>query len=628
MKKNLLLVLGLSLAVGANAQKGLGNIQKRGEAPAKGISEYYDFNAKAGGFNAKAGVDTVQYFDLSDNTGWVIDNDNQTGADFGWAFTSTKRSWAGNGTFPSSFHSSSGGQYLELKNGNPTVNPGTQKLNVDYKVTSPAIAITSNEVSLRYQQVGARFNDLQEVQISIDGGTTWTAVDDNSDKAVLSAGGGAAYANPTVENVNLSSFIPVGTTSIMVRFHWTTNFPTQASNPNAWVTYGWGIDDIMIFNNPQYDLITAGAFATSSGIKYTKIPTSQKQDFILAHAVKNNGFGSLTGIVGAADLTSPAGSSVIHANGNAATLAPGAIDTLAHTITVTAEGDYTVNGIEAFAAEADADSTNNADPYSYTLSYGGTIYALDAGAPNDGLDFENANAEYHTGNAFDIVADTKMYGVDIYLASNTNYKSTVGTEIFGAVRDANTSMFDVIMQTPLYTLDGSENNKWITLVFESPVDLYSGKTYIATVGTYGSGATTGNDLVVGASGTSLKSTSFLYTASQSTTAWYYTLNTPMVRMNLTPGLVSTTNLNESVKANIYPNPAKDKAIVDFNTAFAGNVTISVVDLSGRTVYTNTIANQAAGNNKVELNVADFNAGVYQVVINANSSTITKKLVIK
>lgn len=626
MKKNLFLVLGLGLAFGANAQNGLSKIQKKGEAPAKGLSEYYGFNAKAGGFSAKAGVDTVQYFDLSDNTGWTIDNSGQTGADFGWAFTSTKRSWAGNTAFPSSFASASGGQYLELKNGNPSSTPGTQALNVNYYVTSPAIAIGTNNISLRYYQIGAKYNDLQEVQISIDGGTTWTSVDDNSEKGTLSAGGGSSYTNPTIENINLSSAVPVGTISIMVRFHWTTNFPAQASNANVWVTYGWGIDDVMIYNNPEFDLTTTGAFATTNGLKYTIMPTSQKQDFMIAHALKNNGFGTLTNISGSVVVTNPDTTKDTIVTSGAASLASLAADTIAHVVPVTAEGDYSIAEIQAYAAEVDEDSSNNHSAYAYTLKYGGTVYATDAGEPSTGLDFENENAEYHTGSAFEFVADTKVYGIDIYLTSNSNYSSTAGTEIFGAVRDANTQNFDVLGQTPLYTIDGSENNKWITLVFETPVDVYAGAAYLATVGTYGTGATTGQDMVIGTSGDALKQTSFLYSGSES--SWFYTLSSPMVRMNLTPGLVSTSKLDGTVKVNLYPNPAKDAVVVDYNTAFAGDVTISIVDLAGKTVYNNTVANQEAGNNKAELNVSNLTSGIYQVVINANNSTITKKLVIK
>lgn len=635
MNKNLLLALGLGVALSSSAQVGLNgknyaNVNSRVQ---KNFSNYHNFGTpKSGEFTPKAGVDTVKYYDLSDQTGWVIDNDGQTGADYGWAFTTTRRSWSG--AIPSPFNSSSQGQYLEVKNGNPTLSPATQALNVTYTVTSPVINITTNEVSLRYQQVGARFNDLQQVLISIDNGNSWQAVDDNLDKAVLSAGGGAAYANPTVENVNLSTAVPAGTTQIMVRFLWTTNIPASATNPNVWVTYGWGIDDVMIYNNPQFDLKYVDAqaatdfdFSTSPGFvgpKYSMIPTTQQQDVKIAQYLTNNGFGTLTNVKSNFDLTTPSGTTNIVATGSAS-VTKGLGDTIIHTINITTEGDYSANNFAAYSDESDEDSTNNISNFSWKTHFGGDIYAMDDDSV-DGVDFGD-NGLYLTGNEFDILNNVDATGIDVYIATNNTYQSTVGMPIYATIFDFTQATPTEIDRSDDYILSASDNNKWITIPFSAPVSLTNNTAYFAGIGSAGSGAptATSNDFVIGTSGVSNKQTSFLYYGSEDT--WYYTTTTPMVRLNFTPGLATKT-LDNSLKVNVYPNPAKNKIVVDYNTAFNGDVNISIVDLSGRTVYNQTVANQVAGNNKVELNVNNMNAGVYQVVISSNSSSVTKKLVIK
>ena len=33
---------------------------------------------------------------------------------------------------------------------------------------------------------------------------------------------------------------------VWIRFSWTTNIPSQATNPNVWIAYGWCIDDVSL----------------------------------------------------------------------------------------------------------------------------------------------------------------------------------------------------------------------------------------------------------------------------------------------------------------------------------------------------------------------------------------------
>lgn len=77
--------------------------------------------------------------------------------------------------------------------------------------------------------------------------------------------------------------------------------------------------------------------------------------------------------------------------------------------------------------------------------------------------------------------------------------------------------------------------------------------------------------------------------------------------------------NNKIAFGIYPNPANESVVI---SGLTGNETISIVDMAGRTVLTtqNTGASQT-------LNVADFQAGVYNVIVSANGIKSTKKLTI-
>ena len=110
-------------------------------------------------------------------------------------------------------------------------------------------AIGSPNAMLSFEEFGARFNDLQEVQISLDG-TTFTTIADNLNYSVLSQSGGAAYDNPTAREITLAPYIQANTSSVWVRFSWTTNYPNSSTNPNVWIAYGWYIDDVKVYESP------------------------------------------------------------------------------------------------------------------------------------------------------------------------------------------------------------------------------------------------------------------------------------------------------------------------------------------------------------------------------------------
>lgn len=77
--------------------------------------------------------------------------------------------------------------------------------------------------------------------------------------------------------------------------------------------------------------------------------------------------------------------------------------------------------------------------------------------------------------------------------------------------------------------------------------------------------------------------------------------------------------NDKATFGLYPNPANESVVI---SGLSGNETISIVDMAGRTVMTT----QNAGTSQT-LNVSDFNAGVYNVVVIANGNKTVKKLTI-
>jgi tetrahydromethanopterin S-methyltransferase subunit F len=260
--------------------------------------------------------------DFSNAATWTIDNSGQTGATFGWNINSTSNGWWS--TTGISANGTSGGNNAELVNGNPTLSPATQALGVTYTMTTAqpidvAALGGTNQVSLQFKQFGARFNDLQEIQVSTDG-TTFTTVGNNLDKEVLSAAGGAPYPNPDTKLINLATVFSAAPTQLWIRFSWTTNFPGSATNPNVWIAYGWYIDDVKIVTNPEYDLsVTSNTWGTA-GLNYYQIPTTQVAPISFSSKVFNGGLNDLSGAFLKADVL--AGSTNVFAGTSATTSVP------------------------------------------------------------------------------------------------------------------------------------------------------------------------------------------------------------------------------------------------------------------------------------------------------------------
>jgi len=88
---------------------------------------------------------------------------------------------------------------------------------------------------------------------------------------------------------------------------------------------------------------------------------------------------------------------------------------------------------------------------------------------------------------------------------------------------------------------------------------------------------------------------------------------------VTPGTLSV-NQFEANNFKLYPNPTATGA-VNIISAQAGTVEVSVFDILGKQVISQTVNNNT-------LNVSQLNAGVYIVKISQNNTSVTKKLIVK
>lgn len=95
-------------------------------------------------------------------------------------------------------------------------------------------------------------------------------------------------------------------------------------------------------------------------------------------------------------------------------------------------------------------------------------------------------------------------------------------------------------------------------------------------------------------------------------------------------IVEDENLgfDENVNARfvaLYPNPTNSLTNVSYSLAKNSTVSVSVVDLTGKVVYTATEGNKAAGNNQLKIETTGLANGAYFINLNVDGKTITQKL---
>ena len=552
---------------------------------------------------------------FTDPTTWVINNSGQTAPTFGWDIGSTESSWWTSAVI----NSTSDGNFAELSNGNPTLSPGTQALDVTYTLTtSAAIPVPSDQISLSFLQYGARFNDAQEVYVSADG-TNWILVGDNSDKPVLSAAGGAAYTNPTLKTMNLATAIP-GATSIWIRFSWTTGYPSSATNPNVWITYGWMIDDVILSTNSTNDITENSVMWGTQGswggvLPYYQIPTTQVQPIDFGGIITNNGSSDQADVVFHATATGYAGLSL------PSPINAGASDTLwvENPLTpATTIASTTVSFLSDMTA-TDDNMLDNALAPSVTFAVTDHTYARDSGTKTGTTD--NGGLAFEVGNIFDIFTTQTVYSVDITLNSTTTTGAIVKARIYDATSGNFDENNDLLGESDDHVVVASDKGVNLSLEIPGGLLLSAGTSYLAVIHADGGPAT---DIVLQTAGTSVPQTCYY---QDETLTWFYTTLTPKIRLNFqnTAGLNDLTNTSSLL---VYPNPAASQANVSFSLKNETEVLVSLTDITGKTVFTNNLGALTAGSHKTTINTDVLSNGVYMVNFVANGVVSTQKLIVR
>ena len=92
----------------------------------------------------------------------------------------------------------------------------------------------------------------------------------------------------------------------------------------------------------------------------------------------------------------------------------------------------------------------------------------------------------------------------------------------------------------------------------------------------------------------------------------------------TNAVLNNDTFTNNEKVSIYPNPVKDNLNININD-FYGEVSVKIIDVNGREVLNQTIANFNASNT---LNVSTFSSGIYILKLQGENLNHTEKIILE
>jgi hypothetical protein len=607
MKKIYLLAAAFGFALSGIAQYAL-PMTKKSITNAKPVESV--------GTMPKALGDTLWTDGFENPSDWVIENDGVTAPAAGWTVDANLDSWY----FANAIASTSGGNYAEVGNGTDPNAVAAQGVTYTLTTANPIdiVALGGGQfVNLEFKQYGAFFQDEQSFQISEDG-VNFETVGTNLGRESLTNTGGAAYDNPELVRINLGQYLSANPTQVWIRFLWTSEFPASVNN-NAWITYGWMVDDVQITTLADNDIATNSLNYGSAGLYYFQIPENQIAPIEMSVIAENNGSNPQEGVTFQATEslgsgyvgTSPVINSAIQGRDSLVISSP---------FTPSGQGNYNID-FEILNDSIDDDPANNSME-SYSFAVGENIYARDNGTPTGSFTGNNLSpaVTIEPANFFDIWADDELYAI------NATMGATLGTgiEVYGTVYEVVAGDFVFVAETELYTTTASDASSEILLPFAQPLPLNANTTYLVSVSSFDT------EFSVATAGFSPDQTSFIQgDLGTGGFAWYFFNSTFMVRMNFDESIPLSTENNElsNLQVNQFPNPFANETTVSYTLPDAASVNYSVVDMTGKVIATGNEGTQSAGKHSFTIDGSAFSNGMYFLELNAGENKVTRRLVV-
>jgi len=547
---------------------------------------------------------------------WTIGN--SAGNTANWVISNAPSFWwSGN----SPLASSSGGNAASFNSDGAAT--GANLIENNAWIVTPSINCTTfPTVAVSLQQYFNKWTGRTFIEVSIDGGTSWTDFEVNA-----SMGNNDETTNPSGVTVNISS-LAAGEADVMVRLLYLSNSISDGGTDNtagdAW-DYGWIVDDISIGTLPDNDISIVKGWHGDivNDYEYSMLPLTQTKEMVPGVVLVNQG-----GLSQTFDVTctiSDAGG-VVNTTTVNHTMAIGVEDTIwfATGYTPAATGDYDVN-FTLTPDEDPSDDTFDALP----LIMNDFLMAHDYGATSTygwnatGTSSDLADAQHSWGNIYYPTVDQDIYGVDINFATGT----TAG--LLFAVRVQQIDPVNGIQGTLVYnneqyiTVAASNIGSAITtVVFPQPSTLVAGEGYIIDV--FKVDGTQGQSFYIGGSALGSEDEDFStvgfgpYGTNSAINYWVSWDFAPYVRANFDQSLAVANLSLDGIS--VYPNPSE--GVVTIENANNDMSVVDVFTIGGQKVMSKEITTSSS------IDLSGNGTGVYLVKVTNENGSMVERVVIK
>jgi hypothetical protein len=250
--------------------------------------------------------------------------------------------------------------------------------------------------------------------------------------------------------------------------------------------------------------------------------------------------------------------------------------------------------------------------------------------------------DYFTGSIFPITNDCEVSSVSTYIMGGlADGKISYQFQIWKSETGKTDGTPYKLLTSEMVTLDSSQFNTWITMPFDKDGEsefLKKGDLVYAGISQWdlhedymvrrGKSLKIGTDRSikqVGATAIGLYDGNIEYGLGS------FVRKNLMCRLNLNDhgnriDGTDVTGLGNSLGQN-YPNPFRNSTEIAFELADGSDVTIEIVDMTGRKVLNRSEGYQPAGKHTMTIDAAGLDAGIYFYTLTAGQFTQTKQMIV-
>jgi hypothetical protein len=556
------------------------------------------------------------------------------------------------------------GRYMLWNSYTPNSNESTgfSTTNVIGAIQTPTIDLSGaadNNVKLSFVTASMYCCHPQQfpwqVAVSTDNGATFSA------PMTLDFGVGrnvstAIIASPLPVNIDLSAYLdsdPMLNNEVVLQFIWKGNeqFNYTSGGFQMNTHYYWGIDNIEIYETPQYDLALDMGWLGDIVEDYeiSEVPQTMAGNLIVQAKMTNLGLTvapvsrvNVSILLGATEVATATGGTFYH------NFTSGNVDTITFetgiNLSTLAVGTYTVRFTVDLGDDDDANTTN--DVYNRTLRItNNTMATFNQDMPRQrtsvGYFYSGAPTTTSSymlfGNIFTIDQNVQLHGVEmagatgtanlpVYMNQDLDLYIFRVTEEFQNPEFVNgpyrysvtpnklgnaTSRFVYNMHQPDFTGGG----------VDGPTALLAGERYI--VGFEHQGGPSTHFFCWGTARDHDNSN-----RGRDDEQWWLFPEEPIIALNFDQSLtIQGVDLIEN-SFQTYPNPAQENLTVVFALITDTDVALEITDLSGKVVEKLLLGTLNQGHNKVDLSTTNLSNGMYHITIVTHNGKMTKKFVVQ